>query len=157
MIGVYHGTRAHIHIDTRTHTHTSQKSIASTCLPWPLPLFLIFFLPCRYLPFNSIKIFKQPNWKQLPGKIKLHKQNYPDRLRLILGIWALLGSSNNSTGAWGGGTGEEAIFCRISSNWTCNQKVSLVVLRVSVCVYRSCALHDGVYLSTIRAGADVKP
>lgn len=69
---------------------------------------IFFFLPRRYLPFNSIKIFKQPNWKQLPGKIKLHKQNYPDRLRLILGIWALLGSSNNSTGEFGGG--EQAIF-----------------------------------------------
>lgn len=66
-------------------------------------IFFFFFLPCRYLPFNSIKNFKQPNWKQLPGKIKLHKQNYSDRLRLILGIWALLGSSNNSTGAFGGG------------------------------------------------------
>lgn len=116
---------------------------------------IFFFLPRRYLPFNSIKIFKQPNWKQLPGKIKLHKQNYPDRLRLILGIWALLGSSNNSTGEFGGG--EQAIFCHISSDWTCNQKVSLVGLRASVCVYRSCALHNGVYLSTIRAGADVKP
>lgn len=69
-----------------------------------LALTLIFyhFSSCRYLPFYSIKTFKQPNWKQLAGKIKLHKQNYSDRLRLILGIWALLGSSNNTTSTWGG-------------------------------------------------------
>ena len=91
MIGVYHGTRAH----TLTHMH-SPKQHCSHMSALALALIFCHFSSCRYLSFNSIKTFKQPNWKQLAAKIKLHKQNYSDRLRLILGIWALLGSSNNS-------------------------------------------------------------
>lgn len=64
MIGVYHE-----HTHARTHT---QAKTALFALLWPC--FLSRFSSWRYLPFNSIKTFKQPNWKQLPGKIKLHKQ-----------------------------------------------------------------------------------
>ncbi len=98
MIGVYHG--AHTHTYTDTHT-LAKTALFPHVYPGPGPAFCLFS-SWRYLPFNSIKTFKQPNWKQLPGKIKLHKQNYSDRLRLILGIWALLGSSNNSTSTRGG-------------------------------------------------------
>ena len=98
------------------------------------PLALLFFFCChfsswRYLPFNSIKTFKQPNWKQLPGKIKLHKQNYSDRLRLILGIWALLGPSNNSTGTFSAVLG---LTGHATRRW-----VVCVCVCVCVCVWRA--------------------
>lgn len=102
-------THSHTHLISHKNTHAGQNSIVPTCLS----CFFSHFSSWRYLPFNSIKTFKQANWKQLAGKIKLHKQNYSDRLRLILGIWALLGSSNNSTSTRGG-QGRRTIFCCIS-------------------------------------------
>lgn len=88
---------AHVHTHTHRHTHThNPKPHCSHMSALALALSFCHFSSCRYLPFNSIKNVKQPNWKQLAAEIKLHKQNYSDRLRPILGIWALLGSSNNS-------------------------------------------------------------
>lgn len=92
-------------------TSTGQNSIVATCLQ--SPAILSHFSSWTHLTFNSIKTFKQHNWKQLLGKIQLHKQKYSDRLHLILGIWASLRSNNYSTSTWGG-QGRQAIFCCIS-------------------------------------------
>lgn len=137
MIGVYHGARTH----TQRHAHTHRpKQHCSHMSTLALVLFFFFchFSSCRYLPFNSIKTFKQPNWKQLPGKIKLHKQNYSDRLRLILGIWALLGSSNNSTSTRGG-QGSEPFSAVLALTGHATRRW---VVCVCVCVHRSCAPHN---------------
>ena len=141
--------RTHIHTHIGTHMlgpkqHCSHMSTLALLEVFFFVFFFCHFSSWRYLPFNSIKTFKQPNWKQLPGKIKLHKQNYSDRLRLILGIWALLGPSNNSTGTFSAVLG---LTGQATRRWV-----------VCVCVCVSCTpQQSSVYLSSIRAGADIKP